>query len=117
MPAGTGFVFQDCFTNIEVNFTEVFFPKPLQLMEKLRHQSIRREELRLVKILDLEFSENSHFVEKLPTNESDENFGAYNGLLVNFSALNYLPLFEALRIKQILDTMNGHYLKKRKTSC
>ena len=37
-----------------------------------------------------EFSKSSYRVEKLHTDQSGENFGAYNGLLVNFDALNNL---------------------------
>ena len=57
--------------------------------------------------LHLEFSKISYRVEKLQTHLSVENFGACNGLLVNFDALNSFANFRRLWNQQISDAING----------
>ena len=59
--------------------------------------------------MNLQFSKNSHRVEKLQTNQSVENFQAYNGLLVNFDALNGFRLFGH---QPIFDAIIGHHFEE-----
>ena len=49
--------------------------------------------------LKLEFSKNSQRVDEQQTNQSVKNFGAHNGLLVNFDLWNSLQFFDALRVR------------------
>ena len=90
--------------NCETNYQE--FPK----YQRNRHQRCKALSAKNLEQSKKRFSKQFHPVAKPQTNQSVENIGEYNGLLLNFDALKF-AIFGRFGKQESLDAMNGHHFE------